>query len=113
MRHSVILIGASIWAFAVSPALSDFVDGNRLRDACVDTVDQSARGLCLGFIAAASDMSKCDRAYKGFSHNAPEGASLLQVKTVVVKWLNEHPELWHYAATELVAAGLQETWPCT
>ena len=113
MRHSVILIGASIWAFAVSPALSDFVDGNRLVRACGDTVDQSARGLCLGFIAAVTDMSKCDRPYKGFSHDIPSEVQLVQIKTVAVKWLNEHPELWHYAAAELVAAGLQEIWPCT
>lgn len=113
MKSSTILIGTSIWAFAVSPALGALVDGNRLVDACMETADQSARGLCLGFIAAATDMSRCDSPYKGFGHNTPSEVQLVQIKTVVVKWLNEHPELWHYAATELVAAGLQETWPCT
>jgi hypothetical protein len=42
----------------------------------------------------------------------PDGVSAGQLVEVVKKWLREHPENWHYGADSLVAAALQEAFPC-
>lgn len=62
-------------------------------------------GVCLGYIMGVIDMSKSSQVEPHLQYGAsstPYGATAGQLKSIVVKYLNEHPELRHYVAQDLV-----------
>ena len=69
-------------------------------------------GICYGFINAMIEESRCGQDTAGFSSRVPEGANFGQVRKVVMKWLNEHPETLHMGASGLVSHALQDAFPC-
>ena len=69
-------------------------------------------GFCEGFISAVVGASRCGADIYGYSSLAPENATVDELKTVVVKWLIQHPEKLQTAAEGLVAQALNDSFPC-
>ena len=42
----------------------------------------------------------------------PEEVESGQIQAIITKYLTEHPERWHYAATSVVLPDLAEAFPC-
>jgi hypothetical protein len=64
-------------------------------------------GLIEGIAAFSSDLPT-------FSSRAcpPDDVTLRQLTTVVVRWLEARPQLWHRNFKALALQALSETWPC-
>ena len=42
----------------------------------------------------------------------PDTVTLGQLQAVVEKYLNNHPEDWHFSANSLILNAVNEAWPC-
>ena len=112
------LILALAMVVMVSPAWGvNFKNGNALYKEC--TADKSSdtyfqqQVFCAAYIAGIIDATDgVDRGVGSFKFCMPLEADLRQARDVVVAWLKVHPENRHFGASDLVAAALQEAWPC-
>ncbi len=90
-----------------------FFNGKDLLKHCED---ESAfkKGLCIGFIAGASDSAEFTLSVfdKSISLCIPEAVTVGQVKLVVNKYLKANPESLHESAAMSVALAIREAWPC-
>ncbi len=95
-----------------------YYSGQKLNEVCNNDSLVSV-GLCFGYILGVYDAGKVlDEAtdkrqwQSGFTSCVPDGVKPGQLKEVVSKWLQQHPENWHYRANSLVAAALEWGFPC-
>ena len=92
--------------------------GNNLLEVCVAGVANKsseaffAFGACIGYISAIRQASRCGSGVNGFNSSVPLAVQAGQSSQIVVKWLNAHPEKLHLGAAGLVAAALEDTFPC-
>lgn len=101
-----------IFVFFASSATSsgNFESGNTLYEDCDgNDYDQI---LCLGYLRAISDVLNGDNTVNGFKACIPAGVTPFQLKSILIKWLDDNPENRHYAAAGLVASSFQEAFPC-
>lgn len=68
-------------------------------------------GICNGYITGVVDASR-GIAWDGTRFCEPDIYSDSQLKKIVIKYLNDHPEKLHKAAGSLVQAALYEAFPC-
>jgi len=109
----------ALTALMTSPAAADKTDysANHYLPACrlfahPDPVmrDVFRQGECLGIVETLvqvatfmpSDLQSC----------LPDGVSNNQVVTVVVRWLEQHPQRWNENFLLLTQEALHEAWPC-
>ena len=104
---------------------ADFYDGKMLLQDCEGGDDQqetqnfaglSQWGTCVGYIAAVLD-TMSNASLTAGSVNAQqlcvsEHVQLSQLKDIVRRWLTDHPEKRHLAASLLVFQALKEKFPC-
>ena len=104
---------------------ADFYDGKMLLQDCQGGDDQqetqnfaglSQWGTCVGYIAAVVD-TMSNASLTAESVNAQqlcvsEHVQLSQLKDIVRRWLSDHPEKRHLAASLLVFQALKEKFPC-
>ena len=111
------LISAVGLAVMLLPAQSQagFLTGGDLLRRC-ETESSVPRAECVGYVEGINDYqttllgwSYLDEPY----FCTPEGVRSYQLVKVVTKYLNEHPEELHLEAGGLVAAALQEAFPCS
>jgi len=76
-----------------SAAHAGFYDGNELHQHCSDVNSPYYEGFCIAYIAAAADDMPC--------LNNVENLNAGQVRDVVKKYLNDHPERRQYNANFL------------
>jgi hypothetical protein len=70
-------------------------------------------GTCIGFINGVADSCDCSNDMHGFRWNSDEpGITVSKLRAVVEKFLKDHPEVLNKTAASLVAAALQEAFPC-
>ncbi len=71
-------------------------------------------GLCDGYIAGVLDLTQAVLAITKNKSSVciPNGVTLGQVTKIVKKYLNNHPERLNEQAVELIAAALNEAFPC-
>lgn len=70
-------------------------------------------GACDGFLQGIDyAMSNCSTNVDGFSAQLPENATLPQIKSVVLKFFNNNPELLHNEGGQLVAQAVSKAFPC-
>ncbi len=69
-------------------------------------------GFCGGFISAVIGASRCGADIYGFSSEVPKALTVDDLKSVVIKWLIQHPEKLQTAAEGLVAQALNDSFPC-
>lgn len=72
----------------------------------IDYVFANQMGICSGVVRAILEL-------KGFlAICAPEGVSLGQGIRVVVKYMDQRPEVTHGELTLIAVEALQKAWPC-
>jgi hypothetical protein len=93
-------------------AASSFYTGSELLERC-ESKSPYLLGVCFGFIVGVGSGFDCEQLLLGrFAFQAPDGATAGQIKKIVVKYLNEHPENLHLPAAPLAAAALSKAFPC-
>jgi hypothetical protein len=113
MKRAVALLGLVLWAQAGWGG-GTFINGNELLSKCSEEADNRHWGVCSGYISSASDVYETLLEWKEVElrHCLPEGVRVRQLEQVVLKYLNEHPEKLHRAASGLVLNALYEAFPC-
>ena len=106
--------------FLLSPEQAHALNGNDLLEWCADTDEGESKdniGLfyaCVSYVAAVSD---AERTYTHWGQKLPlfcilPDVSLQQMRKVLLRYLNAHPERWHESASSLAINSFVETWPC-
>ena len=106
---TLVLAGGLLWpasTFAQDEFLSSsgFMTTNKLHDECT-----SRSLLCSVYVMGVSDALI---AVKPNLFCAPLGMTVDQEVAVVVKYLRDHPETWHYSAPSEVGVALKKAFPC-
>lgn len=113
----------AVFAFGMPGFLSggerrtSFFFGNNVLEICSfessGSNDGSDPTYCMGYIAGVVD------AIRGVplpddmpTHCLPPNVTLGQLRQVVVKYLEDHPEKLHYSGDAIILAALAEAFPC-
>ena len=99
---------------AVSPlAISNYMDGNSLKRICTSDVSRETI-QCYGYVAGAIDQLNLmvDVGDGVPFHCPPEQMALGQAKSVVEKYLKDHPEELHKPASSIVIFAMSKSFPC-
>lgn len=100
---------------SAASALANFQDGNSLFKSCTVREDSpiftAAQMHCVGYIQAISDALEVTK-ISGHAVCSPDNVTAGQLKDIVTQWLQAKPKLRHLAASRLVAAALQDAFPC-
>lgn len=97
---------------AAPASAGNFENGNSLYKNCQgDTFEQTR---CMAYISAIADVlgGKSYNSVAGYVACIPLRVNLDQLRSILVKWLNNNPQYRHYAAPGLVAAAFEEAFPC-
>jgi hypothetical protein len=86
-------------------ALGYWKTGNTIKAECGSS-SLVEKSLCLGYITGVSDV------FKDTSICYPKGVTAGQIESIVIKYLNEHPDRLHYSADSLVLDALGKAFPC-
>jgi hypothetical protein len=93
-----------------SLANAGFSDGNELKGqleaALKDDGNYYLAGVGMGYVVGVYDAGEDN------SYCLPDGVTVRQLGSVVLKYLEEHPERLHHRAAFLVFSALVTTWPC-
>ena len=73
--------------------------------------DASKASVCVGYVQGVLDT------YAGFHKESqlfcmPNGVTTYQVMRILIKYLNENPEMLHDDAMFLILSGLRNVYPC-
>jgi len=111
MRLRMLVLSAGL-LWPASPFAQDdwssssaYMTGNKLYEECASQ-DYS---LCLGYVMGVSDALN---ATKPNFFCLPPSIKGNQELAVVVKYLRDHPETWHYSAWTDIGAALAVAFPC-
>lgn len=110
-RINSILAAAVFTAFLISPVDAKY-SGKELSNIC-SSGDVVEAAFCYGFVNGVVD-TYMDFGYTLKTDQAcfPEGVTGEQVIAVVIKYLQEHPEHWHYSASSNVMEAINKAFPC-
>jgi len=117
---TILVVAMMVCVFGVGKSYG--VTGNYLMQNCEEGKKAGVRnkvkafdlGLCMGFINGAWDTLTLlqESIYGKRIFCAPEGVNLGQVKKIVEKYFNDHPEKMHRESTYLINDSLREAFPC-
>ena len=92
------------------------VDGNALYGWCRTQPrglpNERVGGYCAGFIHGVVDIHGERTTIYGYRVCLPISVTVRQLRKIVVKWLEDHPEKRHLIAHGLVGEALSQTYPC-
>ncbi len=92
------------------------VDGNALYGWCRTQPgglpNESVGGYCAGFIHGVVGVHGERTTIYGHRACLPMSVTVRQLRRMVVKWLEDHPEKRHLIAHGLVGEALSQTYPC-
>jgi Rap1a immunity proteins len=116
---------AIFWALVIAtaltakPAAADDHSANYYLPSCRDFINERfarepfLQGECVGIIEGLAVMaSDLAPSFVVSRSCVPDDATLAQLTTVVVRWLDQHPEIWHKDFRPLVLLALHDAWPC-
>ena len=85
-----------------------YMSGNKILEWC--NKSEGMDGVCLGYISGIADVmsSNAVNGFRACSSSVPLGQLVLVTK----KWFGAHPEILHYPADGLIAAAMEEAFPC-
>jgi hypothetical protein len=119
MRNSSIIGAVAVALMVMSAATSaSELTGNDLLPACRDFInrrfdkDPLSQGQCIGIIEALA-FAAPDLPFQTSRSCHPETVTINQIATVVVRWIEQHPQDWHKPFFPLVLFALHDTWPCS
>jgi hypothetical protein len=88
-----------------------YKSGNDLLNDCTSNTDSQL--VCIGYIQGVADTWAAFRAVSSRPDCVPEGVLVRQLRDVVLRFLQAHPEHRHSAATSLVMNAFAEAWHCS
>lgn len=128
-----VFLAAAMMAMS-SGAWAEFRSGDNLIRDCRQPDASVGASACFGYVMGivdamlanaddpviksllASVLNPSGHTGFGYLHSfhacGPASATVGQLRAVVVKYLEAHPENWHLGASTLVAAALREAFPC-
>jgi hypothetical protein len=111
-RSALVLSLAMVIVAPATPSIAEaFYTGNTLYTACTSK-DTMTEVDCLGYTSAIADAVISGGMSQLFSACVPAGVTRGQVQDIVVKWLAANPKVRHDEAAGLVAAALEDAFPC-
>ena len=96
-------------AAASALAAGSWVNGNELKKYC--SSNSYERGICLGFTSAVANIV-ANEPVAGWRACIPDGVTRGQLRDIMVKFLDDHPEELHLEAASLAARAYKEAFPC-
>lgn len=91
---------------------SSYANGQQLHQFCQEERAASVEhGACYFYSTAVADVL-ATTVVNNFRACIPKAVKSEQVRDVVIKFLDDHPELRHYAASGLVAEAISKAFPC-
>lgn len=101
------------WALLALPAQAQtFKTGNDLLELCRSKLPTEL-AICIGYVVGVSDaITAAPNQYGPQRVCVPVGATQGQVRDLVVKRLEQHPEVRHFRAASSAYVALQEAFPC-
>ena len=112
-------ISGLLTVLVAGPAQAVFYDGNRLYEWCATPEGDPRYSWssinCNGYVTGVIDsLEVAEKAGSGpITVCVPSGATVQQVRDVVLKYLTNHPEQRHTAAAILTILALREAFPCS
>lgn len=90
------------------------MSGNALSEHCSSGENEFFEGVCVGYIVSVLDVQTTLVSWSDMKPNIclPRGVSPLQIKQVVVKYMDNHPQDLHLLAASLALNALKEAFPC-
>jgi hypothetical protein len=108
MGFLFLLIAAS----ATARVNSNF-DNELLRDCTHPSPGSFTAGLCLGYLKGAAEMSRLREKLPQLPPVCvPDAVTVGQLRNIVVRYLEEHPEELHYSSIVVLNNALAEAFPC-
>ncbi|MBI2801122.1 MAG: hypothetical protein HYX63_12735 [Gammaproteobacteria bacterium] len=115
-RHWPVILGAALATTGLQVQANDefFIDGDTLHAWCEAADVNAGRAQCLGYLESAVDTHETLVDWKGIPPKfcMPSNVTLDQIRLVVVKGMNEHPEELHSSASSLALRALNKAFPC-
>jgi hypothetical protein len=123
MKKLILVLLPLAFMLLVTPAWAGYPadSGNNLLEKCQNydsNWNSYDGGFCMGFLFGAVNQAQSRfNPAEGRKMGPPlicmpSEVSFEQMRRIVVRWLNEHPEALHKSGTYLVIDALQETYPC-
>jgi hypothetical protein len=116
---------AIFWALAIAtmltayPAAADDHSANFYLPSCRGLANEHygksplREGECVGILEGLSMLAPyLDPAHLASRSCVPDDATFGQLTTVVVRWLDQHPQRWHEDFRSLALLALHDAWPC-
>ena len=118
MRGVLVFSAVLVW-WGAFPAYADSrigVDGTTLYGWCRTTAgglpSEPVAGYCAGFINGVVDVHGEKTTIYGHRACLPLSVTIRELRTIVVKWLEDHPGKRRLVAHGLVGRALSEAFPC-
>lgn len=100
---------ASLHAIADEPSYVSWIRVSDLMKTCKgEKVWEQA--YCVGYVVGVADVANNDQT--SLKVCVPKAVTQAQMKAVIVKYLEHHPEESQYAAFSSVRAALRDAFPC-
>jgi hypothetical protein len=115
-RAACIAIALLLSLQRTAAAEAVFQTGNDLLSYCRVPREKESVSLafCTGYVIGAADQISAFQSIKGATREIcmPEGATISQLRDVVVRYLENNPDARHYAAGSSVLVALHAAFPC-
>jgi hypothetical protein len=114
MRLMALVISAgllwSVSTFAQEDRTSsrNYLTGTKLYEICTST----SSDLCLGYVMGVSDALNLSTFKQNNIFCSPTSVSAHQELAVVIKYLRDHPDTWHYSGASDIGVALAMAFPC-
>jgi hypothetical protein len=111
-----ILVGVALMAMATATSAAELTGDDAL-PACTDFLnkefhkDPLSQGQCIGVIEALA-FAAPNQSFQISRSCPPQGATIRQLTTAVVSWMERRPENLHKPFFALVLFALHDKWPC-
>ena len=108
-----ILFSTGVYADESSREVSSFVNGLELQKSCNSEITDIENG-CKLYVAGVIDSYTFLADVKNLENRIciPDEVTVGQLQSIVKKYLNEHPDDLHYAASYTVLVAIRESFPC-
>lgn len=111
--HKTMAVILLLIASATAQNRGTYVSGNQLHDFCkavslrdgghtLNSYQYEEASLCVGYIQGVADAQDTD---------IPDHVKADEVVHVVIKFLEAHPDSWHYNAASVVLAAFRDAYP--
>jgi Rap1a immunity proteins len=97
-------------------SVQQYLSGAFILDACkeVSGTSTTVRGVCIGEIQMLYMLAVAGGGYLGEASRfcPPNGVTIDQARTIVIRYIEDHPEGVQTPFVYLAIKGLRRAWPC-